>query len=57
MKRRIKFVGFWKDGTVTVVIEGTRYQYQTDALFHDRWKRRCRRFPFKVLNEIKRIIK
>jgi len=50
---KINFAGFWKDGTIIVYIDGKKYVYVTDAIYHDKWKRMVNFSPFKVLNQIK----
>jgi hypothetical protein len=54
-KPNIAYGGFFKDGRVIVYVDGKRYEYITDAVYHERWKRRILREPFKVLNEIKKL--
>jgi hypothetical protein len=49
----IRFTAFAKDGTVVVYINGKRYVYITDAMYHDKWKRMIPYSPWKVLNIIK----
>ncbi len=51
----IRFVMFAKDGRVIVLIKGVRYEYITPAYHHDRWRRRARRAPGKVLAEVKEV--
>ena len=53
-KPNIAYGGFFKDGRVIVYVDRKRYEYVTDAVYHERWKRRMLREPFKVLNEIKK---
>jgi len=64
----IVFGSFFKDGTVTVYIDGARYVYITDAVYHDRWDRTLkyikrerpqayRKVAFGILNQIKDMIK
>lgn len=50
----IRFGAFMKDGTVVVYINGTRYVYNTDAVYHDKWKRMIPYSPWRVLNQIKK---
>ena len=50
---KINFAGFWKDGTIIVYIDGKKYVYVTDAIYHDKWKKMANFAPFKVLNQIK----
>jgi hypothetical protein len=56
-ERNIHFGAFWKDGTVVVYIGGKRYVYITDSMYHDNWKRMVRYAPWKVLNQIKDMVK
>ena len=53
----IKFGGFFKDGTVIVYIDGKRYVYNTDALYHKQIKDIAKYRPGKALNLIKSMIK
>lgn len=53
----IKFAGFMNDGTVIVYINGKRYVYITDAVYHDKWKQMVKHAPFRVLNLIKDQVK
>lgn len=64
----IVFGSFFKDGTVTVYIDGTRYVYITDAAYHDKWYRTLqyirskrpqayRKVAFGILSEIKDMVK
>ena len=52
-KPTIAYGGFF--GRVIVYVDGKRYEYITDAVYHERWKRMIIRAPFKVLNEIKKL--
>ena len=54
LENTINFGAFAKDGTVVVYIDGKRYVYITDALFHDKWKRMIPYAPWRVLNQIKK---
>lgn len=49
----IQFAGFLKDGRIIVYIDGKRYVYVTDTLYHDKWRRMYPYAPWKVLNQIK----
>lgn len=52
-KKEINF-GMWsKDGTVVVYIDGQKYEYITDPMYHERWQTMARYAPWKVLNDIK----
>lgn len=64
----IVFGSFFKDGTVTVYIDGAKYVYITDAVYHDRWDRTLkyikkerpqayRKVAFGILNQIKDMVK
>jgi len=64
----IVFGSFFKDGTVTVYIDGARYVYITDAAYHDKWERTLRyirkerpqayrKIAFGILSQIKDMIK
>lgn len=35
----IRFASFSKDGTIVVYINGKKYEYLTDSLYHDKWKK------------------
>lgn len=48
---------FSNDGTVIAYVNGQRYVYQTDPVYHEKWKRMARFRPFSVLNDIKNQIK
>ena len=50
----IRFAGWIKDGRIIVNIQGKRYVYLTDAMYHDKWKRMAPYSPWKVLNQIKK---
>jgi len=52
-ERNIRFATFASDGTVVVYINGVRYTYTTDAVYHNKWKRMLPYSPWKVLNQIK----
>ena len=65
---RIIFTSFWKDGTVTVYIDGTRYVYITDAVYHGPWHDKLeyirskkpaayQKIAFGILQEIKDMVK
>lgn len=54
-KPTINYGGFFKDGRVIVYIDGKRYEYVTDAIYHEKWKKMINRSPFKVLNMIKKV--
>lgn len=53
-EKQITFSAFAKDGTIIAIIDGKRYEYITDSLYHDKWKRMIRFSPWKVLNQIKK---
>lgn len=53
----IRFGAFWKDGRVVVYIGPKRYEYITDAVYHEKWKRLAPYAPGKVLNQIKDMVK
>lgn len=55
--QNIQYAGFWRDGTVIVYINQTRYVFVTDAVYHEKWKKMVRYQPFRVLNDIKNQIK
>jgi len=48
---------FWKNGTVIIYMRRVRYEYRTDAGYHERWRIASRYSPFKVWNEIKDQVK
>ena len=54
-KPTIAYGGFFKDGRVIVYVDGKRYEYVTDAVYHEKWKRMIARSPWRVLNEIKKV--
>jgi len=65
---RIMFGSFSKDGTVTVYIDGTRYVYITDAVYHGPWYDKLeyirrkkpaayQKIAFGILQEIKDMVK
>lgn len=56
-ERNIKFGAFMRDGTVIVYINGKKYTYVTDAIYHDKWKRMIPYSPWRVLNNIKELVK
>jgi hypothetical protein len=49
-------VNFFNDGTVIFYIDGKRYVYMTDPVFHDQWQKLARYKPGKVLNQIKNLV-
>lgn len=64
----IVFGSFFKDGTVTVYIDGARYVYITDAVYHRKWNETLqyirskkpeayRKVAFGILNQIKDMVK
>jgi hypothetical protein len=53
--KHVVFTTFAKDGTVIAVINGKRYEYMTDALYHNKWKRMIPYSPWRVLNIIKKL--
>lgn len=55
--QKIHYGGFWSDGTVIVYINGARYVYITDAVYHNKWRKMIRYQPFRVLNDIKNQVK
>ena len=50
----IRYIMWSSDGTIRLSINGVEYEYLTDAVYHRRWKARCRFAPGKVLGEIKK---
>lgn len=50
----IRFILFASDGRVRALIKGVLYEYITPAYHHDRWRRRARRAPGRVLAEVKK---
>lgn len=54
-ERSIQFTTFMNDGTIVVYIDGKRYEYVTDALYHGRWKKMLRYRPWEVLQQIKKV--
>jgi len=54
-KPKIMFGGFFKDGRVIVYIDGKRYEYVTDAVYHEKWKTMINKNPLEVLNQIKKV--
>lgn len=48
---------FANDGTVVAYVNGQRYVYHTDPVYHEKWKQLARFKPFSVLNDIKKHIK
>lgn len=55
-ERNISFASFSNDGKIVVYINGKRYVYLTDAIYHDKWKRMIPFSPWKVLNIIKDLV-
>ena len=55
-QNEIVFRSFNKAGTVVVDIRGKRYEYDTDAVYHDRWKKLARYAPGRVLSQIKDMV-
>lgn len=53
----IQFGGFSRDGTVIVYINGQRYVFVTDAVYHDKWRKMIRFKPWAVLNDIKDMVR
>lgn len=53
----VLFAVWGGDGTVVVYINGKRYKYLTDPIYHDRWRRMEKYAPGRVLNEIKKQVK
>ena len=51
--KSIQFVSFNSYGDITVYIDGKKYMYNTDAIYHKNWKKKARYRPFSVLNDIK----
>jgi hypothetical protein len=55
-----QFAGFRNDGTVIVYIDGKRYVYITDAVYHEKWQRMLATHPsnaWRILNQIKEKVK
>lgn len=55
--KRIQFASFNSYGDITVYIDGRKYMYNTDAVYHNKWKKKARYRPFDVLNDIKDQVK
>jgi hypothetical protein len=55
--KRIQFASFNSYGDITVYIDGKKYMYNTDAVYHNKWKKKARYRPFDVLNDIKDQVK
>jgi len=55
--RSIQFTSFSSYGDVVVYINGKKYEYITDAVYHDRWRKLARYRPWNVLNDIKLQVK
>lgn len=55
--KSIQFVSFNSYGDITVYIDGKKYMYNTDAIYHKNWKKKARYRPFSVLNDIKDQVK
>lgn len=49
----IQFVAWYKDGTIVVAINGKRYMYATDTLYHRELKKVAKYKPGKALNMLK----
>lgn len=56
-KSPIVFGSFFKDGTITVYINGVRHVYITDAAYHDNWQRLSQHAPNFVLKQIQDLVK
>lgn len=54
---QIDFKSFSKDGKIIVHIDNRPYEYITDAALHPKWMRMIRFSPWKVLNQIKSLVK
>lgn len=50
--QNIFFSSFWNDGTITVYIKNKRYVFQTDPVYHVKFKKLAKYKPFEVLNLI-----
>tara|TARA_B100000941_G_C28459040_1_gene529626 strand:+ start:33 stop:368 length:336 start_codon:yes stop_codon:yes gene_type:complete len=50
----ISFGRFSDDGTISVYINGSKYIYLTDPIYHKKWVNLARYAPFRVLNMIKK---
>ena len=55
--KRIQFASFNSYGDITVYIDGKKYMYNTDAVYHNKWRKKARYRPFDVLNDIKDQVK
>jgi hypothetical protein len=55
--KRIRFASFNSYGDITVYIDGKKYMYNTDAIYHNKWKKKARYRSFDVLNDIKDQVK
>ena len=55
--RNIRFASFSSYGDVVVYINGKRYEYVTDAVYHNKWKKLIKYRPWDVLNDIKLQVK
>jgi len=55
--QNIRFGSWWKDGTIIVYIDSTRYVFVTDALYHRQLQKLARFKPWTALNKIKEMVK
>ena len=55
--QNIRFGAWWKDGTVVVYIDSTRYVFVTDAVYHRQLQKIARFKPWTALNQIKDMVK
>jgi hydrogenase maturation factor len=55
--RSIQFTGWSSYGNVTVYIGNKKYEYITDAVYHNRWRKLAKHKPWDVLNDIKLQVK
>ena len=53
----IQFSTWLKDGTIMVYIDGKKYVYITDPIYHSQIKKLAKFKPFSALNLIKSMIK
>lgn len=44
---------FWSDGNVVAYIDGKKYNYKTDPVYHGQWESQARFRPWAVLHAIK----
>lgn len=53
----IAFTGWFSDGTINVNINGKKYVYEVEKMFHAELKKLAKYKPFTALNKIKDLIK